>query len=367
MINGDRVRQAREFRGLTQIELAKKIGVHQSEIVQIELGRITPGDEILQKITFQVGFPPAFFKQPTSVEFPLGSLLYRARAAITKKERSRVYQYSRIFYEVVSHLERNTRSKIQNRLPRIDDIPEDAAIQTRSAFGLSPDTPINNLVSTIEKNGVLVIALPTDINKIDAFSVWVGDEPKRPIIILTNGFAPGDRLRFSMAYELGHLVLHQAMNGDIKKVEKEANNFASEFLLPKEAMLKELDRPVNMNNIIDMKKRWRVSIQAIMMRARELEVITQRQYKYLIYQLNKYDWRTKEPIEIPIEKPRLVGQVAELKYGTPIDYRKIATHTNLPVQLIRDTIEAHAIKSTISGNNKPEGDNKVITITEKET
>lgn len=366
MIYGERVKQARELRGLTQVKLAEKISVHPSEIGQIETGRITPGNDVLQKIAFQVGFPLSFFEQPASIEFPFGSLLYRARAAITKKERCEVYQYSRIFYEVVSRLERNIRNEIPSCLPRIDDTPKNAAVQTRSIFGLSPDTPVNNLISTIERNGVLIMALPTSTRKIDAFSVWVQDRGKRPVIVIINNSAPGDRLRFSIAHELGHLVLHQVMDGNVAMLEKEANIFASEFLMPEDAMFKELVNPVTLTSLMYLKERWKVSIQALMLRALRLEIISPRQYKYLMYQLNNRDWRRQEPVDIQIEKPRFVGQIAEMLYGIPIDYKRIATHMNLPTQLVRNTIEAHAVRNSTPGNEPLAENNKIINFTKKE-
>jgi Zn-dependent peptidase ImmA (M78 family) len=280
----------------------------------------------------------SFFRQPTSIDFPLGSLLYRARAAISKKMCFEVYQYSRIFYEVISKFEKNIKNEMVCRLPKLDESPESSAIKTRSILGLSPDTPIPNLISVIEKNRVLVMALPTNLAKIDAFSLWVGDETKRPIIVLTNNSAPGDRLRFSIAHELGHLVLHQIVKGNSTKLEKEADLFASEFLMPKDAMLKELAHPVTLTSLIHLKERWMVSIQALMLRALRLEIISLRQYKYLIYQLNNRDWRKIEPVNIKVEKPRFIGQMAEILYGNPIDYKRIAAHTNLPLQLIKITL-----------------------------
>jgi len=366
MINGERVKQAREFRGITQKQLAEDVEVHPSEIAQIETGRITPGDEVLQRIAFRVGFPISFFTQPTSIDFPLGSLLYRARAAITKKECNEVYQYSRMFYEVISNLEKNIDNKSEYLLPRLEDTPENAAIKTRSVFSLSPDSPVANLTKILERHRILVMALPTKVQKIDAFSVWVGDQTKRPIIVLANSAAPGDRLRFNIAHELGHLVLHQTPRGNVGTLEKEAHRFASEFLMPREAMLKELVAPVTLSLLIHLKERWMVSIQALMLRALRLEIISNRQYKYLMYQINNRNWRRNEPVDIKIEKPRFVSQLFEMLYGKPIDYRLVAKHANLPIQLIKNTIEAHVISSN-ELKNGPNNDSNgnVITLARK--
>lgn len=346
MINGERVRQARELKGLTQTNLARAIGVHQSEIAQIESGKVTPSDAILESISFKTGFPIGFFKQPTSFEFPFGSLLYRARTSVPAKKKNEAYQFAKTIFEVLYALQNHKKivDRIPLNLPRLDDMPSNAAIQTRSSFGLSPDSPIDNLIRVIEKNGVTVMALPVCIDKMDAFSLWFGIEKQRPVIALTNSSTPGDRLRFSISHELGHLVVHHPMNGNIKDMEKEADAFAAEFLMPKEAMLRELTSPVTVLKLMQLKSKWKVSIQALIRRAYTLEIITAVQYRYLMYQMSSRYGRTKEPVDINIEKPRLLGQLAEILYGCPIDYKLLASHMNLPTQLVLDTIEAHALK-----------------------
>jgi len=347
MVNGDRVRQARELRGLTQIKLAESVGVHQSEIAQIESGKVTPSDTIVERISFKTGFPIGFFKQPTAFEFPLGSLLYRARMSVPAKKKNEAYQFARTVFEVLHTFQNHRKivSKIPLNVPRLDDAPADAATQIRSAFGLSPDTPIDNLINIAEKNGVVAMALPISIDKMDAFSLWFGEGKQQPIIALTNNDTPGDRLRLSICHELGHLVMHHPPKSDNKKMEDEANAFASEFLMPKRAMLEELSLPLTIMKLMQLKSKWKVSMRALIVRADRLKIINPVQYRYLMYQMNSRYGGKNEPVEIPVEKPRLLGQLAEILYGTPIDYKLLASHMNLPMQLIRETIEAHALKS----------------------
>jgi len=71
-VNGDRVKQARELRAWTLDDLASRVGVKASAISQIESGLTQPTPAHLQAIALQTGFPPAFFRQPTVVDFPLG-------------------------------------------------------------------------------------------------------------------------------------------------------------------------------------------------------------------------------------------------------------------------------------------------------
>ncbi len=342
MINGERVKQAREFKKLTQAELAKRLDIRQSAIAQIENGNTQPSEEVLQGIVLQTGFPLGFFRQPTSTDFPLGSLMFRARASMTYKDKCEAHQYGRTIFELHEALEQYV-NKIPLTLPRVSEEPAKAAKLTRSAFGLSPETPISNLIHAAEKAGVTVLALPKALNKRDAYAVWVSRESLRPVIIVS-ACNNGDRLRFSVAHELGHLVLHHSVRVDMPTLEAEADLFASELLMPEEAMRRELTTPVTLAGLAALKARWKVSIQALVRRALQLNIITARQYKYLMEQVGHRGWRTQEPVAIQAERPRALRKMAELVYGLPLNYRRIASACNLPIPLVRDTLEVYAGK-----------------------
>lgn len=209
MINGFRIRQVRELRGLTQAELARSIGVTQTVIAYYESGRSEPKEEILNLIALKTGFPPAFFKQSSIVNFPLGSLLFRSRASTTKTEKLEAHRYAEVLYEMAEKLVQRIdwRNPI---IPRIADDPSQAANIARSEMGLSPDTPIENLVNIIEKVGVLVLAIPAPLEGRDAFSGWSGSAIPQPVIIIIEQDS-GERQRFSIAHELGHLVMHHGL------------------------------------------------------------------------------------------------------------------------------------------------------------
>jgi Zn-dependent peptidase ImmA (M78 family)/DNA-binding XRE family transcriptional regulator len=354
MISGDRVKQARELRGLTQIELAKRVEVNQSTIAYIESARLTPSRDLLDAIAGVTQFPSAFFEQDPPGDFPLGSLvLFRARASVTAREETQVHQYGKAVYEWTGKLARRVTT-IPLRLPQLtDEIPEHAAGITRAAIGLSPDTPINDLIYTIERAGVAVLALPLALERIDAFSLWSGPDSDQPVIIVL-GRAPGDRLRFSVAHEMGHLVMHRSIRGDVLGIEKEADRFAGALLLPESAMRQELIPPLTLTALAALKRRWHVSMQALVMRAFEVSIITNRQKRYLFQQLSARGWRTREPpaLDVPIERPRALRQMAELLYGVPIDYGRLAKDVHLPQELLRDVMEAHA--------GHPQGQSNVI-------
>ena len=342
MIYGSRLRQVRELRGLTQTELARRLNVNQSAIARIERDEFQPTADLLEKIALQTVFPPAFFRQRSESDFPLGTLLFRSRTAMTSRERARAHRYAQTLFHVVEQLSRDVK-EIPLRLPTIDEEPITAARVTRASLAISPDTPIGNLINVLERSGVIVLALPIDLKKGDAFSLWTGVNAQRPIIAVSRT-AFGDRLRWSVAHEAGHLVMHRTPRGNIASVEREADQFAAELLTPTVAMEQEITIPVTITSISRLKPRWGVSIQALIRRARDLDMISQRQYRYLFEQLSARGWRMREPsnLDIPIEKPRALRKMVELLYGNPVDYENLSSEVHLTKNFLRESIEDHA-------------------------
>jgi Zn-dependent peptidase ImmA (M78 family)/transcriptional regulator with XRE-family HTH domain len=343
MINGDRVRQAREFCGLTQTDLAARVGADQSMIALVEAGLRQPSSEMLASLAIQTGFPPAFFRQGYPPQFSVGSLLFRAQQSVTARQRSQAQRYGEIVYESAMRMASEVVATNPLRLPQLDPgtTPELAADLTRGALGLAPDRPVGALINLIERSGVVVLALPTRLPKRDAFSLWTQTTPSAPLIALSSD-VPGDRLRFSVAHELGHLVLHAALKGGLASVEKEADRFAAAFLLPASSMWQELVPPLTLTTLAELKPRWGVAMQTMIMRAKELEIISPNQAAYLFKQISMRGWRTSEPIRLEPEKPRAYRKMAELLYGSPIDVRRLAEEAALPVGLVQDILDVHA-------------------------
>lgn len=351
-VNGDRIRQAREIRGYTQQQLAERIGVTQPTVAYLErtLSQqlFEPSDETLQAIALQTGFPLQFFRQESGPDFPLGSLLYRKRNALTSQDKRRLHQSARLIYEIAEKMAAHL-NMVPVAIPRIEnEEPVKAAQIARSALGLSPDSPIRNLVHQLEKNGVFVFAVPYTIDEHDAFSLWAdsdvtNDSSRRPIIVFSVG-KPGDRQRFTIAHEFGHLVMHRSFPKGLKQVEGEANQFASELLMPSEVMLQEITRPVTLNSLAELKPRWGVSIRALIMRAADLEIISPKQARTLHQQIMALKLNRNEPsgIQIPPEKPRAFKKMAEVLHSIPINHGQIARYANAPVSLVREVMNAHA-------------------------
>ena len=134
--------------------------------------------------------------------------------------------------------------------------------------------------------------------------------------LLCRQVARGDRIRSSTAHELGHLVMHKGLNYDGSNLEDEANQFAAEFLLPEQSMRRAFRQNFTLDYAQRLKPTWKVSMQMLIRRARDLGCITERRYRYLFMQIGKRGWRKAEPVDIPTEQPRLYRQMAEMIYGT---------------------------------------------------
>jgi Zn-dependent peptidase ImmA (M78 family)/DNA-binding XRE family transcriptional regulator len=346
MIYGERIKQVREMFGWTQTELAQKLGINQPLIAKVEGDRISPPPKFVEDLSSIFGFPTAFFSHHPEFDFPSGSLLFRAHAAMSVKEASEMYRYAQLTFSLFRTMLTKRKFKdFPNSLPTVvGEGPSAAASITRKELKLPPNRPISNLTHALERSGVLVLRLPRPFERRDAFSLWAGSDRSRPVIVVAGG-SVGDRLRMNVAHELGHLVMHKPVVNAVHEVEKQAFQFAAELLMPEKQIRLEIVPPVNLDTFASLKQRWGVSIQALIMRSRELEIINQRKYAYLFQQLSARGWRTREPqmYDVAVEKPRVLRQVAELVYGNPVRYRTLANDAAMPEELVKSIVEAHAL------------------------
>jgi Zn-dependent peptidase ImmA (M78 family)/transcriptional regulator with XRE-family HTH domain len=322
MIFGDRIKFARELLGLTQDEFADRIGVTQSAVAHFEAGRVQPSSEVLQAITFQTPFLSSFFAETSRYAFPLGSLLFRSRRGFSARLESQTHRFAQVSFELFQKV-RSRFNPLSVSIPRLNEDPIRAAQVTRSSLGLPPSDPIPFVVNAIERAGVCVLAVPVPADHQDAFSVWAGNDSATPVVTLLSG-RPGDRLRWSIVHELAHLVLHRTPQGAIRELEKQADQFASEFLLPTIALDEEIQNPISLVTLAPLKQRWGVSVQALILKAKSLGKIADRDVSRLFAQLESHGWRDREPAEldVPVEKPRGFRRMIELLYGVNVDLKR---------------------------------------------
>jgi Zn-dependent peptidase ImmA (M78 family)/DNA-binding XRE family transcriptional regulator len=350
-MNGDRIRQARELAAFTQTELAARIDVPQAALAQIEAGVYSPSDSTVRAIAMQTGFDVSFLRNAESpLEFPIGSILYRAQARVSAKDKTRAHRFAQLMFELTA-LFRSRLRVIPVSLPRLTDYdPTAAAKTTRSALGLSPDTPIRNLVNVVERAGVLVFNLPLEVEGLDGFSAWVGPKRDMPVVCLLGNRRIGYRARYTLGEEIGHLVIHSSLRGTVAQAEDEVKRFTGELLLPEESMQRDLAPPVTLSTLAPLRARWGASLQFLIMRAKDLGVISPNQTKYLMQQVSSRGWRKEEPGDAQVvqETPKAFNKMAELLYGTELDLHTMRKDTGIPLGILRTMFP-----STDSGGQAP--------------
>jgi Zn-dependent peptidase ImmA (M78 family)/DNA-binding XRE family transcriptional regulator len=349
-MNGDRLKRAREVKGWTQLEMAEAAKVSQTAIARIEQNLLEPSEQTVQQIALATGFPVSFFYQDTTVDFPLGSLLFRQHMTLKSRERDQILQMAWVTYTIFDHMAQKLKL-MPMRLPRIEDEGvQTAAVLTRNALGIEPEVPVRNFINKLEKAGVCVLAIPLEIHRHDAFSLWADN--RRAVIVLSSG-KPGDRQRHTAGHETGHLVMHNALWGRGDDIEKEAEDFAGEFLLPEDAMRREIVPPVTLVSLAELKPRWQVSIGSLIERAYKLNIIKLEQRKYLWKQMSMKKWKEREPenLDIEPERPRALRKMAELLYSNKdgsINYQKLARDTSMPIVLVAQILDVHSPYNTVA-------------------
>lgn len=335
-VNGQRLRQARELIGLTQQALSEAVGVDQTMIAHMERGTKQPSPELLDALSSELHLPVAFFRQPNPPDFPRGSLLFRAKAGIGRRVIQQAHAHAEVVFELIWGLSARA-SLVPVRLPVGTDAIETARA-VRDAMRVS-EGPVHNLIRSVERLGVVVIPLP-ELKDCDAFAVWAGPGRDCPVVGMVVG-KPNDRMRMSLAHELGHLVLHRNFSGGTQELETDAYQFASELLMPANLIVEDLRfERLNLFRLAALKK-WQVSMQSLARRARDLQVISDRQYRYLMKQMSMRGWRLEEPAFEPLlaERPRAFRKLVEVVFGRSVDLKRLSGEFRLSEEFLSDVLE----------------------------
>lgn len=320
MIYASSIKIARESRGLSQSDLAKLIGVTQATLSRFEKGVIDVTTDVVKKIGKVLNYPESFFERDIRCVCE-SSLFYRKRASMTVKNlsalESKISILSRSIDELMESID-IPELRIPAVEPSAENSPQEIAHKIRLYLGV-PASPIDNIVSLLEKNGVIIMYL--DLENMDKFDGLTMFTAKQAPVIWINRNTPNDRKRFNLAHELGHLVMH-LRSEDLDKSEDqkeiEANQFAGEFLMP-ESQCKEDLFNLKYKELGMKKLYWKVSKAAIIYRAKELKCISEETAKYLFVTLGRNGERKKETVQVPIDEPRIVKKMYEL-HVSELDY-----------------------------------------------
>jgi len=326
---------AREYRGYSQTELASKIpGLSQSNLSKYEKGIGVLSFDVLIRIIDLLGFPITFYEK--KISNIAENAHYRRKKGMTKSERSNIEFSNKLLGYIVDQMADSIEfPNMSIRLINIEDgySPETIAQYTRKYLGLK-DEPIRDIFSLLENNGVIVIELDYDVDLFDGVS-YVTDEGYY-VIIVNKNFS-NDHKRFTLAHELGHIIMHTSDDfiiSDERDKESEANRFASEFLMPSDFITNSL-RGLKLSYLVELKRYWLTSMSSLIRRARDLKCITNDKYQYYNIELSRRGYKRKEPVDVYIDRPKLYYEAYRL-HKDELEYsdKEIASAFCLPIDVI---------------------------------
>lgn len=325
--NPERLRIAREAAGLTLKELALQVGVSYPSLSLYEnTDRVTqPKSDTLDKIALALDLPKLYFLSTHESMGEDKNIRWRSQHSATEIDKKMAVAKYRLFrLTVINYIERFIQLPSPNlpnfHLENVLSLPgetvEKIANKTREYWGLGNGV-IPNLSQLLEKNGLIVFFSNLQHKTQDAYSLFSGDQTKVFICISTNK-TPARR-RFSMAHELGHLILHKEISQEdylltknYKVFERQAHRFSGAFLLPEISFLNDLHIP-SLDALAELKPKWKVSVKMMIQRCHDLDIISDNLYTRMLINYNRRGWSRQEPYEnlVPVEQPRLLRRCLE--------------------------------------------------------
>lgn len=305
----------RDAKSWSQRDLAGKAELSQGFISKVESGLLDLRGEHLTAVARALDCLPELLTSDVPVQGLEVTCLHHRR------RHSKMTASTKRKIEAVTHL---TRVSVEGLLKGIELIPEaqlerldideygdpaEIARALRVRWRV-PSGPIPNVLALLESVGVVVVVRALGTNAQDAVSTWPHDADRPPVMLINTGM-PADRQRFTTAHETGHLVMHRL---PADNQEHEADAFAAEFLAPagdvepQLAGLTTRDFP----RLLELKSQWGLSVAALIRRAKDLDLISDRQYREFQIKLGRLGWRTVEPGTLPPEVPTTLEKVARV-------------------------------------------------------
>jgi Zn-dependent peptidase ImmA (M78 family)/DNA-binding XRE family transcriptional regulator len=306
IVNFRLLRLGRDLRGLSQAVLAATSGVSQPHLSRIEAGMraATPGE--LDALAAAMALPAAFFTEP---DVPAAAPLFRKRAIRSARANRRIQ--ARINTAVLCArrvLDAGIDVAAPYSFPEAGDIsrasPAEASRAIRRAWQL-PSGRIDDVTAVVEAAGGVVLHVDFGTDDASAALVSALGEPRLWFLVNTRETA-GDRVRITLAHELGHAVMHRFLPvHDEGELEREAYEFAATLTLPPEEFNRRVGPDLTLLRARDLKRSYWISIQAIVKAAHDRDLIAASRYTSLYKQISARGWRRVEPDPVPVETPTI--------------------------------------------------------------
>ena len=348
VFDGERLRLARVAKGFTLDEVGGRVSATRQYLNQLEQGTKLPTEAMIDALAAVLGVTARFFSLSARGSVSAEQCHFRKQRTTPVSIVSQVLARATLLDGFIDRLDRELE------LPAVSfpDIAvtstadiEDAAEQTRQHWQLGTG-PISSMMRVVENAGAVVSFFGGISERVDALSI---DRP-RPIIIRSEAKPSACRLRFDLAHECGHLVMHKGVLTGDKATEDQANRFASAFLLPRSAFIHEFPRSrlLNWHAIFELKLRWKVSASALLRRAYDLGMLTADQYRTGYIHLSKTGQRKLERFDdvIVAEEPELLpSAMSALEQAYPGAVRRIAAEAGFEDEMFE----------SVSGMSLPPG------------
>lgn len=342
---------------MTSKGLAEKAGISQVTVSRLERSRNAPDEATLDALAKALGFPEAFFQGGEIDEPPPQAASFRSLSAMTARERDAALAAGSMAYLFSDWVE----NRFNLPAPDIPDLghtrtPSGAARELRQHWGLG-EKPLGNMIRLLESKGIRVFSLSENTRNVDAFSCWRGTTP----YVFLNTFKSPEHSRFDAAHELGHLILHRhgGAHPGGKSNEIEANAFASSFLMPESDVLSRLPRVMGLDELIPAKRRWGVSVAALVYRLHAIGVLSDWQYRNFCIELNRRGYRNEEPNGIDREESAVWKSVFGSLWGDQMTKDHVAEQLCIPSAELENLVFGLVAYPTpardgahVSGNNR---------------
>lgn len=357
MFNHKRLSLARMRRRLTAKSLADSSGLAPDTVSRLERGLNVPDESTVEKLARVLGFPVSFFYQPDAEEIDTGAVSFRSFSKMSAKERDAATSAGSLGLQLNAWVEQRFNLPSPNVIDlQYEADPENAAAAVRQRWGIG-EKPIGNLIGLLETQGFRVFSLSENTASVNAFSFWRDDKP----FIFLNNFKTAESSNYDIAHELGHLVMHK--HGDPKEgrsSEREADQFASAFLMPRNDVRARFPNGAPVDFIIKAKLRWRVSAMAMTRRLFSVGRLSEWQYKSACIELSRRGYRSGEPVGIERETSIVWRKVLTQLWSERLTKNDIAKALHIPL----DELEG-LIWNLAAVGQTPEIDNKTAFRTVK--
>ncbi len=338
--NPSRLTLARRRRGFTMTRLAELVGVDLRSVSAYEKrGEFNPEADKLTLIAKALRFPLSFFHGDDLEELSPDSASFRAMSKMTAAQRDMALGEGTLALLLSDWIGARFELPPVN-LPNLsrEGGAEAAADAIRRSWGLG-ELPVKNMVHLLESKGVRVFSLAIDAVEVDAFSMW---HAKTPFVFL-NTRKSSEHNRFDAAHELGHLVMHGHGAPQGQEAEREANAFASAFLMPRSSVLGNAPRLATVNHLVKLKKYWTVSVAALAFRLHTVGLLSDWHYRTLCMEIAKRGFRKREPEEAQRETSQVLAKVFAALRDEGIGKKEIAADLRVSSEEIEQLVFGLAI------------------------